>query len=507
MLENVLDRQTVREIESIHCGRGKYQILPMEMSVRLREFVTTFPGIIMQRSKCLFKCCVVYLCLLFSLLVVFSMTSPNLFGNVDRRILQRISGSASCDDDIGNCSDHFYTLSHDVETCCKRLESGNPSETKRVRELQNTWHTSITDEAFLQNISNCKKIVPTFHKNFYSSSKEKNYPLGFVILITHVEHSIQQYIRLLRFIYRPQNVYCIHIDKKSPNNWTKSVTTFASCFSNILIAKDAVEVTYAHVSILTAHLNCWKELSYSPLPWNYLIDLHGNELPLVTNREMVEALEPLNGINAITSGITINRLDNKSIIYRKFTRKAKIFPRIGMRLTDELLGPVPFNLTMYKSADSPNSAFSRKFVHFALTDNRAIALFNYLQNVLSAVEFFFNTLNNLPDAPGGKTEYNQRPKHKRPRIPQVMTRHWDTDKQTHPCDDGKYRHRICLVSASDLHWLRDVSLKNTYFFMNKYMMDYDHIVMDCMEELLLKRNLNEYETDYSTRKQIITSQS
>ncbi len=464
--------------------------------------------------------CVAYLCLLVSLIIVISVISPYLAGNYSIvLVLASLSNKAANIQLLAtpttsllcniSYSDVLYTvdrrltrLDTNIKASCKLLGAGNRTEAARVRRLQNTWYTTTTDDDYLQIIANCDKIVPTFNKNFYSSNKEMDYPLGFVILVTYMEHSVQQYIRLLRFIYRPQNVYCIHIDTKCPTKWIESVTTFASCFPNILIAKDAIDVIYAHASILTAHLNCWKELSYTSLPWKYLIDLHGTELPMMTNREMVETLEPLKGINAIKSGVTINdALDPHSIIYRKFTNKATYFPGVGMKLTDEMLGPVPFNLTLYKSADSPNSAFSRQFVHFVLTDFRAIALYDYLQDVLSAVEFFFNTLNNLPDAPGGTLDYNMKTRDDENfPMPNIVVRHWDTNKQltNNQCEEGRYRHRICLISSSDFYWLRDASLKNRYFFINKYLMDYDHVVMDCMEELLLERNLREYENDCVT---------
>ena len=42
--------------------------------------------------------------------------------------------------------------------------------------------------------------------------------------------------RLLRAIYMPQNVYCIHIDSKSPDNVQHSAAAIANCFDNVFIA-------------------------------------------------------------------------------------------------------------------------------------------------------------------------------------------------------------------------------------------------------------------------------
>ena len=469
-------------------------------------------------------CC----CLCFILLLTLSLTFLSIL-NIDGSLLRSKSSAAGelmdkyfaesfwsrkneeaaigCDVEL---SYDFYTVGRRLtrmkpalDASCSLLRSGDKGERSRVRRLQQRWNNSVSDEQYLADITRCEKVVPTFVKNFYTSEKEKRFPLAFTMLISHAEHSIQQYVRLLRFIYRPNNVYCVHIDQKSPDYWIKSVTKFAACFPNILIARDAVEVTYASGAILTAHLNCLKELSFSTVPWKYAIDLHGTELPIVTNREIVEALAPLNGINAIKRGITVHDVDSDSIVYRKMTQKATLIPGIGMRLSDDSLGPVPYNMTLYKSADSPNSAFSRKFVHFLLTDVRAMELFEYLQDVLSAVEFYFNTLNNLPDAPGGRKEYFDNQEHNNIYIPTVAVRLWKDSKSGSSTSTGKpsvclaghFRHRICILSASDLKWLSEASVKLKYFFVNKYLVDYDHVVMDCMEELLLKRNLEEYEKD------------
>ncbi len=418
---------------------------------------------------------------------------------------QEQSGVASVKAGCGNPPSYdFYRtggrlteLTPKIHASCALLRTNpaNSTEAQRVRNLNQQWENSVTDDAFLKDVSTCEIIVPTFRDNFYISEKEANFPLGYVILMSYSKHSVQQYIRLLRFIYRPQNIYCIHIDQKSPPLWIESIISFASCFPNILIAKDAVNVVYASATILEAHLICLKELSYSPLPWKYVIDLHGTELPVVTNRDIVEGLEPLQGINPIKEGSSISDIDPNSITYQKMTNKAVLYShRVGMKLTRQPLGPVPFNMTLYKSADSPNSAFSRDFVYFILTDPRGVALFEYLQDVLSAVEFFFNTLNMLPDAPGGKHERQLRERsHGKIRLPNIVVRHWKNLNRA--CTESYYRHRICIVSASDFYWLYSSSKARRVYFLNKYLMDYDHVVMDCMEETLLKRNVEEYRRD------------
>ena len=406
-----------------------------------------------------------------------------------KKYLQETFGSEMCHHDKRNRTLRLTYTAPMINASCTKLFAGDSSEVRRVRSLEDAWTNSVSDVEFLENIAICQEIVPSFLNNFYTSEKEKRFPLGYVLVVSYKENSIQQYIRLLRFMYRPQNVYCLHIDKKSPKIWTKYITAFASCFPNIIIARDPVDVVYASGKILSAHLNCLKELILSKQPWKYAIDLHGTELPLATNRDIVEALMPLNGLNAIVQGSSkqdVLQHNPESINAHKMTYKAVLVEGKGMKLSKEVLGQTPYNMTLYKSADSPNSALSRDFVQFILIDQRAIALAQYLQDVLSAVEFYFNTLNSLEDAPGGKKDHEKI----KTRIPTISRRNW---KETTSCHEQYFVHNICIVSVGDLKWLKQLSHK--VFFVNKYLITYDHVVMDCMEEYLLQKNIQEYVKD------------
>ena len=57
-------------------------------------------------------------------------------------------------------------------------------------------------------------------------------------------------------------------------------------------------------------------------------------------------------------------------------------------------------------------------------------------------------------------------------------------------------HSICIVDVGDIHRI----LTNTRFgsnaiFQNKFFMQSDHVIMDCMEERIIAKNKLEYETD------------
>lgn len=415
------------------------------------------------------------------------------------RLLLSLERTAAATTAVKRRAQNIYTSTNNtrityleptINADCSSLFAGDAFEIERVRNLLNRLNNNSysSEEQLLHDMVSCPNIAPSFQSNFYISQAEQQFPIAFVILIHYQRNSIQQYMRLLRFLYRPHNIYCLHIDQKAPKYWIQTVETFASCFDNILIAQDAVKVVYSSPATLTAHLSCLRELYSSGHPWKYVIDLHGTELPLVTNRDIVNELQRLQPpINVVPAAFNYSRI-TRAFTRREMTYKAKIVNN-SIGLTKDKLSPPPYNLTLYKSADCANSGFSREFVYFILTSQKAIALYEYLQDVMVAEEFFFCTMNSLPEAPGGlatkiKSSY---------RLPKVSVRLFDHVIKYDPflCRGEYFRHRICIVSSADLPRLKKISEARTQFFHNKYLVDYDHVVMDCMEELLLLRNKEE----------------
>ena len=65
------------------------------------------------------------------------------------------------------------------------------------------------------------------------SDEEAEFPIAYNILI---HKDIEQMESLLKVIYRPQNTYCIHVDRKSPNYLHNSVHSLAKCPDNVFVA-------------------------------------------------------------------------------------------------------------------------------------------------------------------------------------------------------------------------------------------------------------------------------
>lgn len=56
--------------------------------------------------------------------------------------------------------------------------------------------------------------------------------------------------RLLRAIYRPHNVYCLHADSKSPQEFQASLRLVASCLPNVAILERSFSVDWGSFTVL-----------------------------------------------------------------------------------------------------------------------------------------------------------------------------------------------------------------------------------------------------------------
>ena len=89
-----------------------------------------------------------------------------------------------------------------------------------------------------------------------ASQNEADFPIAYNILTHKDVHQIEF---LLRAIYRPQNVYCIHIDAKQPISFQSGLRAIAACFENVYIASKLESVVYAGFTRLQADINCMQD--------------------------------------------------------------------------------------------------------------------------------------------------------------------------------------------------------------------------------------------------------
>ena len=368
---------------------------------------------------------------------------------------------------------------------CEKLALNVPQERTRVRLALRSWVADESEDIFLRRMRNCSIVQQEFSEhNFYNSVEEEQFPISYVLVF---HNYTQQILRLLKVLWRPQNLFCLHPDAKQGQNFVNFFRDFASCLDNVFVTTKLERVIYAHHTIMDAQLNCMQDLlKHEEKRWKYVLTLCGTELPLKTNRQIVASLKQLkNG-----TGIATHDLDEEG--RKRFSKKIEVGPNERVHFTTTPLGPPPGGIPLRKSWDF--FALTRPFIHYILTDKKAIDFRNYLRDVFIPEEHFFASLYWVKEAPDGQHSRDQTGI-----IPLVSDMVWVNQNNQHsgsPCS-GKIVHSICILSSGDLNtvYVKGVLSHTPRFFYNKYFMHHDHVIMDCMEQRLVHQNKFEYIQD------------
>ena len=362
-----------------------------------------------------------------------------------------------------------------LEKNCSLLRAGDVEEVRRVKQRLKTWNDSEAQEQFSLWISgDCPSIVRVFSNNFYVSQEELDFPVAFTML---VYTNPVQVVRLLRTIYRPHNLYCIHPDGKQSTYFISVFRKLAECLDNVIVGSNLQEVYWGYHTIMEAELSCMYDLlHFEGHQWKYIINIGGQELPLKTNREIVAALR---GIEGASSVIARPFKDYN----RRFVKLVKLIRKKVVK-TKAKLPPVPHDIKLYKGAHF--FSITRNFTEFILSNGKAVDFREYMKEVYIPEEEFYASLYMLPEAPVKRLPEKN--------MPLVDRSFWDPDTQKH-CTGGIFVRDVCIVGVSELYNIHLMGVKKQVFFMNKYHSEKDHVVMDCMEEWLLRQNAIEFVQD------------
>ena len=347
---------------------------------------------------------------------------------------------------------------------CSKLFQGDVEEISFVQRQLKYWDQSMimSDVQLMIQLTNCSFVRNEFLNSYYVSPKEEKFPIAYILL---VYMGPQQIVRFLKAVYRPHNIYCVHPDPKSGVEFSYYFHLLSKCLGNVFVASKLTNVIYGDgASTFEAQLNCYRDLLNISAQWHYVINLCGRDLPLRTNREIVEYLISLNG----SSFINPYRMDKKTLNYR-FHKKGAHTP--------------PHGIEIYKS--SSYNALSREFVTFFIRNQTAIDFYHWIHKARVPEEHFYASL---------YMHYMHFNSHVHHRHRNIVSAKWVLKYQKGLCA-GRIVHNICIISCSDLHQVQ-YSIKNTgSFFYNKYFMEEDHVVMDCVEEKLIEQNRMEYNGD------------
>ncbi|XP_024912105.1 beta-1,3-galactosyl-O-glycosyl-glycoprotein beta-1,6-N-acetylglucosaminyltransferase 3-like [Cynoglossus semilaevis] len=268
------------------------------------------------------------------------------------------------------------------------------------------------------------------------SKEEKDFPIAYSIVI---HEKIEMFERLLRSIYAPQNVYCVHVDQKSPEEFHKAVAAIVACFPNVFIASKLENVVYASWTRVQADLNCMEDLLKSSVKWKYLLNTCGTDFPIKTNGEIVQALKTLNGRNSMESERT------------------------------------------------PDFKKPRWQYHHEVTDT--IKFIEWEKDTYSPDEHMWATFQRMPSVPGSvpaNIKYDTSDLQAQARLVKWDSLTGDVRKGA-PYGDctGAYRRSICVFGTGDLLWL----FRQHHLFANKFDPGIDDSVIRCIETVLRHRSL------------------
>ncbi|VDK84682.1 unnamed protein product [Dibothriocephalus latus] len=294
------------------------------------------------------------------------------------------------------------------------------------------------------------------------SDVEKEFAIAFAIAVFK---DINQVARLLRMIYRPQNFYVIHVDRKSSDQFYQAVVQVQKCFGKnvrVVPRKDSVDVGWFTFTVLEVELIASRILLQMG-KWRYFINLTGQELPLRTNLELVLALKALNGSNLVEGTVK--------------HRNVRRIPNVSL----------PFPVTWVKGG--VHVALRREFVEFMLFDPKAKEITRALQThafYKCPDEQFFATLAYNPHlgGPGACLRV-----HEQDDVAVDKTRlHFLIRYKKWYGEDcpTKTAHGICILGSQSLSKL----MQAADLIANKFHEDYYPEGYDCLELYLFERTNN-----------------
>ena len=298
------------------------------------------------------------------------------------------------------------------------------------------------------------------------SQEELDFPLAFGLKMHASPHQAEQ---LLRTIYRPHNVYCIHVDKKADEAVFRIMKSISACFPNVILT-DRVSFVYRSYDSIRTELRTMTCALSSEVRWKYYLNLAGQEFPLRTNLEMVRILKIFNGTNDIESFPMPKRNT------MRFTHTYAVNKERKMKKTKEAKKPPPFKVEIRKGRQY--SAFSRDFVMYVLYDDFPKSVMDYFKDTLEPEESIWGTINQSPGVPGG---YPVHVKHTPDNEHVSRAVVWQTE-DSYKCR-GKYVREVCVFSSGDIPWL----LKQPNLFANKFYGEEDWRPLACLEAVLDER--------------------
>uniref|UniRef100_A0A8C8RQG2 Beta-1,3-galactosyl-O-glycosyl-glycoprotein beta-1,6-N-acetylglucosaminyltransferase 3 n=1 Tax=Pelusios castaneus TaxID=367368 RepID=A0A8C8RQG2_9SAUR len=382
-----------------------------------------------------------------------------------------------------SCKDQLYEslkLPARGHINCSRIIRGDVEEVQKalLRRLQvKTQPEPLTPKDYINLTKDCALFKAA--RRFIEvplSREEADFPIAYSMVI---HEKIPMFDRLLRSIYAPQNLYCVHVDRKAPEDFQEAVRGIASCFPNVFVASKLERVVYTSWSRVQADLNCMEDLLRSRVPWRYLLNTCGTDFPLKTNAETVRALKFLNGRNNLES-------EKPSSIKRD---RWKFHHQVGEAVvrTGTEKSPPPHGSPMFSG--SAYMVVTRAFVQHLFQNPTVQQFLEWSKDTYSPDEHIWATLHRMPGVPGSvpsNDKYQLSDVNSVARLVKWEYLEGDVSKGApYPPCTGTHRRAVCVYGLGDLHWL----LQSHHLLANKFDPDVDEGAIQCLEEYLRHKAL------------------
>ncbi|XP_035234394.1 beta-1,3-galactosyl-O-glycosyl-glycoprotein beta-1,6-N-acetylglucosaminyltransferase 4-like [Anguilla anguilla] len=356
---------------------------------------------------------------------------------------------------------------------CTAIYELNPVEIGKSLEIRRKEVVTLEDENIASITSDCQRyIVWRGYVDISVSSEERQFPLAYSLVVHKDAYMVE---RMLRAIYVPHNIYCIHYDQKSSKNFIAAMENLSKCFPNVFLASKLESVQYAHVTRLKADLNCLSDLLKSPVKWKYVINLCGQDFPLRSNFELVSELKRLKGANMLESSRP-SELKKQRFAFRHVVKDAPFeYQKLPVKTT-QAKDPPPHGIEMF--IGSAYFVLSREFVSYVSESRLAEDFLSWSADTYSPDEHFWASLVRVPGVPGGVPRST-------PDITDLMSKtrlvKWNyLEGSLYPSCTGTHLRSVCIFGAAELRWL----LNYGHWFANKFDPKVDPVLIKCLEEKL-----------------------
>ncbi|CAG5122438.1 unnamed protein product [Candidula unifasciata] len=351
---------------------------------------------------------------------------------------------------------------------CAAIFKGSKNEIAASKHVIGNVSSPLSDLFYINLTQDCVNFQK--QRGYIMSSltdEEDQFSIAYSMIVYKDTEMVE---RLLRAIYRPQNLYCIHVDQKASNSSFNAISAIAKCFPNVLMASRRSSVYWGTFTVLEPELTCMEDLWKYP-KWKYLISLTGQEFPLRTNHELVKILTLYRGAVDVVSSV-------REVLRYRF-RGSKDPPH-GLHIVK---GSVHIVVNRYATwAFKPAHTVCEKFVDFVLHHNTSKDLLAWVKTTQVPDETFFGMLNTNPQL-GIQGTYKGMPEHSAARGSFARFKNWDGTSCA-----GRRVREICILTTGDLPLLGNSPM----MFANKFFLEEDRVVIGCLEEKIFNDTRDEY---------------